>query len=54
MTAAAITGTVNSNVPEYVTLNKVDSVIAAHQDGAEIMTGGLPYIRQEYSKGREP
>ncbi|HWR74493.1 MAG TPA: MMPL family transporter [Bacteroidales bacterium] len=46
MTAAAITGTVNSNVPEYVTLNKIDSVIAGHQDGAEIMTGGLPYIRK--------
>ena len=46
MTAAAITGTVNSNVPEYVTLNKVDSVIAEHQVGAQIMTGGLPYIRK--------
>ncbi len=46
MTAAAITGTINSNVPEYVTLNKIDSVIAGHQAGAEIMTGGLPYIRK--------
>ena len=46
MTAAAITGTVNSSVPEYVTLNKIDSVIAGHQGGAEIMTGGLPYIRK--------
>ena len=46
MTAAAITGTLNTNVPELVTLSKVDSVIAAHREGAEIMTGGLPYIRQ--------
>jgi hydrophobe/amphiphile efflux-3 (HAE3) family protein len=50
MTAAAITGTVNSTVPELVTLSKVDSVIAAHHDGAEIMTGGLPYIRQHIIK----
>jgi predicted RND superfamily exporter protein len=46
MTAAAITGTVNTNVPEYVTLNKVDSVISASRGSARIMTGGLPYIRQ--------
>jgi len=46
MTAAAITGTVNTNVPEYVTLNKVDSVIAVQKGNAEIMTGGLPYIRK--------
>jgi uncharacterized protein len=46
MTAAAITGTVNTTVPEPVTLNKIDSIIAAHREGAEIMTGGLPYIRQ--------
>ena len=50
MTAAAITGTINSNVPEYVTLSKVDSVIEAQQGDAEIMTGGLPYIRQYISK----
>ena len=46
MTAAAITGTVNTNVPELVTLSKVDSVIAAHEGNAKVMTGGLPYIRQ--------
>lgn len=46
MTAAAITGTVNSNVPEYETLGKVDSVIASSQGDARILRGGLPYIRQ--------
>ena len=46
MTAAAITGTVNSNVSEYETLNKVDSVIAASRGDARVLTGGLPYIRQ--------
>ena len=46
MTAAAITGTVNNNVPELVTLTRVDSVLAAQKGNAEIMTGGLPYIRK--------
>ncbi len=46
MTAAAITGTINSNVPEYVTLSKVDSAVAAAHGNAKVMTGGLPYIRK--------
>ncbi len=46
MTAAAITGTINSTVPEYETLSKIDSVIAVQQGDAQILTGGLPYIRQ--------
>lgn len=46
MTAAAITGTITSNVPEYETLTRVDSVIAAQHGDAQILTGGLPYIRQ--------
>jgi len=46
MTAAAITGTITSNVPEYETLTRVDSVIAVQQGEAQILTGGLPYIRQ--------
>ena len=46
MTAAAITGTINKNVSEYETLSRVDSVIAANQGDAAILTGGLPYIRQ--------
>jgi hydrophobe/amphiphile efflux-3 (HAE3) family protein len=46
MTAAAITGTITANVPEYETLNRVDSVIAAQHGDAQILTGGLPYIRQ--------
>ena len=46
MTAAAITGTVSSEVPEFETLGKVDSIIAASQGDARILTGGLPYIRK--------
>jgi len=46
MTAAAITGTITSTVSEYETLNRIDSVIAAQHGDAQILTGGLPYIRQ--------
>lgn len=46
MTSAAITGTINTNVSEYETLSKVDSVIAASSGDAQILTGGLPYIRK--------
>ncbi len=46
MTAAAVTGTINPNVPEGVTLGKVDSICKAQENGTEIMTGGLPYIRR--------
>ncbi len=47
MTAAAITGTINPVVPEHITLNRVDSIVEAQQNGgAEILTGGLPYIRR--------
>jgi hydrophobe/amphiphile efflux-3 (HAE3) family protein len=46
MTTAAITGTINPAVPEYVTLNKVDSIIASQKGDAQTLTGGLPYIRR--------
>ncbi len=46
MTAAAVTGTINPEVPEHITLNRIDSIITAEKDGAEILTGGLPYIRR--------
>jgi hydrophobe/amphiphile efflux-3 (HAE3) family protein len=45
-TAAAITGTINRDVPESETLGKIDSIIASTGGGAEILTGGLPYIRR--------
>lgn len=46
MTAAAVTGTVNPDVPEYITLNRVDSLIAEQDAAGKMMTGGLPYIRR--------
>ncbi len=46
MTAAAITGTVRSDVPELETLSKIDSVIGSSRGDARILKGGLPYIRQ--------
>jgi hypothetical protein len=46
MTAAAVTGTVNPDVPEYLTLNRVDSIIAEQDSEKKMLTGGLPYIRR--------
>lgn len=47
LSSAAITGNINKSVPEYITLNKVDSILASAGGGtAEILTGGLPYIRR--------
>lgn len=46
MTTAAITATINPVVPEHITLNKVDSIVAAQKGDAEMLTGGLPYIRR--------
>ncbi|MBE0668525.1 MAG: MMPL family transporter, partial [Bacteroidales bacterium] len=49
-TAAAITGTINRDVPESETLGKIDSIIASTGGGAGTLTGGLPYIRRFISK----
>jgi hydrophobe/amphiphile efflux-3 (HAE3) family protein len=46
MTTASITATINTDEDENVTLHKIDSVIGSHPGRAEILTGGLPYIRQ--------
>ncbi|HQG78063.1 MAG TPA: MMPL family transporter [Bacteroidales bacterium] len=46
MTAAAVTGTVNPAIPEHLTLDRVDSIAKAQENGAEVLTGGLPYIRR--------
>ncbi len=46
LTTASITATVNTSVTENVTLHKIDSVINLHQGNAEIIKGGLPYIRR--------
>lgn len=46
MTAAAITGTLNTNVPEHITLSRVDSIISTEKGDAAVMVGGLPYIRR--------
>ncbi|MDP4223809.1 MAG: MMPL family transporter [Bacteroidota bacterium] len=46
MTTASITATINTSVPEKVTLGKIDSVINSFPGKATINKGGLPYIRQ--------
>jgi hypothetical protein len=50
MTTASITATINQAEPETATLHKIDSIIAVHAGGSEILTGGLPYIRQHIMK----
>ncbi len=47
---AAITATISNSVPESETLAEIDSVIASHPGKAQILTGGLPYIRQHIMK----
>jgi uncharacterized protein len=50
MTTASITAAIDNNEPESGTLHRIDSVINAHQGKAKIITGGLPYIRQNIIK----
>lgn len=50
LTSASITATINSSVPETETLHRIDSVISTHPGNAEIITGGLPYIRKHIMK----
>ena len=46
MTTAAITGNISRSIPENVTLSEVDSVLKARPTKAEVLAGGLPYIRR--------
>jgi hypothetical protein len=46
MTSASITATINNAEAEKVTLHKVDSIISSHPGTAQVLKGGLPYIRQ--------
>jgi predicted RND superfamily exporter protein len=50
LTTASITATINTNVRESNTLHRIDSVINVHPGKAKIITGGLPYIRQNIMK----
>jgi predicted RND superfamily exporter protein len=50
MTSASITATINQAEPEKATIQKIDSIISSHAGKAEVLTGGLPYIRQHIMK----
>jgi uncharacterized protein len=50
MTSATIAATINNKIPETETLQRIDSLIGAHPGKAEILTGGLPYIRRYIMK----
>jgi len=46
MTTASITATIDNNISENETLERIDSVIIAHPGTTVIAKGGLPYIRR--------
>jgi len=46
MTTASVTATINKAEAEPVTLHKIDSILADHKGDADLLKGGLPYIRQ--------
>jgi len=46
MTSASVTVTINKAEAEKVTLQKIDSIIAVHPGDAQVLAGGLPYVRQ--------
>jgi predicted RND superfamily exporter protein len=50
ITTASVTATINSNVSEKETLDRIDSVISAHTGKTKVVTGGLPYIRKYIMK----
>jgi len=50
MGSASISATINNSVAEKVTIQKIDSIISVHQGNAKVLTGGLPYIRQNILK----
>lgn len=46
LTTASITANINKSSPENVILGKIDSVINCNTGRAEVVKGGLPYIRK--------
>lgn len=46
LTTASITANINKSAPENVILGKIDSVINCNTGRAEVVKGGLPYIRK--------
>ncbi|MCU0473538.1 MAG: MMPL family transporter [Bacteroidales bacterium] len=50
MTSASITAMINTSEPETLTLHKIDSIVIAHSGDAQVLKGGLPYVRQHIMK----
>ena len=46
LTTASVTATVNSTIGENITTDRIDSIVSSRPGKAEIMKGGLPYIRK--------
>lgn len=45
-TTASVTATVNGTIEENITTDRIDSIVGSRPGKAEIMKGGLPYIRK--------
>ena len=50
MTSASISATINNAETESITLQKIDSIIMSHPGDSQVLTGGLPFIRQHIMK----
>lgn len=50
LTSASVTATVNSTIGENITTDRIDSIVSSRPGKAEIMKGGLPYIRKSLMK----
>ena len=46
MTAASVTATITGTIEEKITTDRIDSIVNALPGKAEVMKGGLPYIRK--------
>ncbi len=46
MTAASVTATITGTIEENITTDRIDSIVNALPGKAEVMKGGLPYIRK--------
>jgi uncharacterized protein len=50
LTSASISATINNAETESITLQKIDTIITEHPGDSQVLTGGLPFIRQHIMK----
>jgi len=50
LTSASISATINNAETESITLQKIDTIIMENPGDSQVLTGGLPFIRQHIMK----